>query len=97
MFVYGTDPSLNNNATTISQSVGSGTTALAVSAPVFGLQPATTYYFEVVALGPGGATNGSILSFTTTAAAAAGDDHLAPDAADDQGHERRGKEAEDEE
>ena len=71
-FVYGTDPMLmTGTTTTAAQSIGSGTSAVAVNAALTGLQPGTTYYEEVVATSAGGTTDGSILSFTTPAAASA--------------------------
>ena len=45
--------------------IGSGTSAVAVTAALTGLQPGTTYYDEVVATNAGGTTDGAILSFTT--------------------------------
>ena len=44
---------------------------MAVTAPLTGLTPKTTYYFEVVATNAVGTTVGAILSFTTAAAAPA--------------------------
>jgi hypothetical protein len=68
-FVYGTDPMLmTGTTTTAAQSIGSGTSAVAVNAALTGLQPGTTYYEEVVATNSVGTTNGRILSFTTAAA-----------------------------
>jgi phosphodiesterase/alkaline phosphatase D-like protein len=68
-FVYGTDPTLTSGTTTTAaQSIGSGTSAVAVAADLTGLQPATTYYVRVVATSAAGATQGAILSFTTAPA-----------------------------
>ncbi len=65
-FVYGTSPSLSTGTTTTTaQSIGGGTSAVPVTAPLTGLTPNTTYYFEVTATNAGGTTTGSILSFTT--------------------------------
>ena len=66
-FVYGTSPTLTSGTTTPVQSIGSGTSAQAVPAPVTGLTADTTYFFEVEATNAGGTTIGSILSFTTIA------------------------------
>lgn len=46
VFEYGTDPAALNQST-LSQALGGGTADLAVSAPLTGLQPSTTYYFRV--------------------------------------------------
>src|SRR5205085_631727 len=62
-FAYGTDTTLaTGTTTTAAQAVGSGTTDVAVTAPVTGLTPDTTYYFRVVATSAGGTTAGPILS-----------------------------------
>jgi hypothetical protein len=67
-FVYGTDSSLTTGTTTTTdQAIGSGTTGVAVTAPLTGLTPKTTYFFQVVATNAGGTTDGAILSFTTLA------------------------------
>jgi predicted secreted protein len=69
-FVYGTDSTtlLTTGMTTATQAIGSGTSAVAVTAALTGLQPGTTYYYEVVATSAGGTTDGGpILSFTTLA------------------------------
>ena len=66
VFVYGTDPALmTGTTTTTAQSIGSGTTAAAVTAALSGLQPGTKYYDEVMATNAGGTTTGGIQSFTT--------------------------------
>jgi PKD repeat protein len=52
-------------STTAPQDVGSGTTALAVSAALAGLSPHTTYHFRITATNPYGTTRGSDKSFTT--------------------------------
>ena len=70
-FVYGTDPTLTSGTTTTGQSIGSGTSAVAVNAALTGLTAGTKYYFEVEASSTGGTTTGSILNFTTTAAGTA--------------------------
>jgi hypothetical protein len=66
MFVYGTDPTLTTaTTTTAAQAIGSGTSAVPVSAALSGLQPGTTYYDKVIATSAGGTASGSIMSFTT--------------------------------
>ena len=46
-FVYGTEPtSTTGTTTTTAQSIGSGTSAVAVNAPLTGLDPGTTYYLR---------------------------------------------------
>jgi parallel beta-helix repeat protein len=68
-FVYGTDPSLSTGTTTTAgQAIGSGTSSVAVTAALTGLQPGTMYYDEVVATSADGTTIGAILSFTTVGA-----------------------------
>ncbi len=49
------------------QSVGSGSSAVPVSATVSGLSPGTVYHFRVVATNSGGSAFGDDQSFTTTA------------------------------
>lgn len=46
-----------------------GNVATSVSAPVSGLAPATTYYFQALASNSAGSDSGNVLSFTTPAAA----------------------------
>ncbi len=68
-FVYGTQPTLTTGtSTTADQSIGSGTTAVPVTATLTGLTPGTTYYFEPVAVSNGVTTLGPIQSFATTSA-----------------------------
>ena len=65
-FVYGTDPTLKASTTTsAAEPIGGWTSAVAVTAALTGLQPGTTYYYEIVATSGGGTVDGSILSFTT--------------------------------
>jgi hypothetical protein len=65
-FVYGTDPTLmSGTTTTTGQAIGSGTSAMAVTAALTGLEPGTTYYEQVVATSAEGTTDGAILSFST--------------------------------
>src|SRR5208337_1741470 len=67
-FVYGTDPQLTTGTTTTAaDAIGSGTSPVAVTAALTGLQPGTTYYDEVVGTNAGSTTVGPILSFTTPA------------------------------
>jgi len=67
--VYGIDPTLTAGTTaTDAQAIGSGTGAVAVTAPLLGLTPGTTYYFQVVATNALGTSDGSIFSFTTPTA-----------------------------
>ena len=44
---------------------GSGTTSVAVTQPIAGLQPLTVYHYRLVAISAGGATLGADKSFTT--------------------------------
>ena len=63
-FNYGTDItySLGKTPTT---AAGAGLTTVAAAATVSGLQPLTTYHFQLVALNAGGPTPGPDMSFTT--------------------------------
>ena len=71
-FIYGTNPTLlTGTTTTTGQAIGSGTSPVAVTAALTGLQPGTTYYDEVVGTSAGGTTPGAIVSFTTPGPAAA--------------------------
>jgi len=65
-FQWGTSTAYGN--TTPSQSLGSGTSATALSANLSGLAAATTYYYRVVATNSAGTVYGSAVSFTTTSA-----------------------------
>lgn len=64
-FAYGTNPTLTAQGTkrTVGQSIGAGTTAVAASASLSGLQAGVTYYFRAVATSRFGTTLGPILSF----------------------------------
>jgi hypothetical protein len=62
-YEYGLDT--NYGSSTSSQSVGSGTTATAVSAGISGLGAGTTYHYRVVAASATGTTQGADQSFTT--------------------------------
>jgi hypothetical protein len=63
-FEWGTDPSLGTFATTPAQTVGPGSSPIAVGTVVQSLTPGTTYYFRVVISTAGGTAVGAILSFT---------------------------------
>ena len=62
-FEYGTDPSLASSTSTLSKSVGSGTTSQSVNAALTGLSTGTTYYYRVAASNGSGTTKGSIANF----------------------------------
>ncbi len=63
-FEYGTSTSYGSKAS-CSQAVGSGEARVAVSAPLSGLSPGTTYYYRVVAKNTAGAAEGDPKTFTT--------------------------------
>ena len=62
-FEYGTTTGYGSQ--TASRSAGSGGTARAVSAPISGLRPGTTYHYRLVARNDAGTTRGADLTFTT--------------------------------
>ncbi len=62
-FEWGTTTSYGNITPT--QSIGSGTTNVNVSANITGLSPNTTYHYRVTALNANGTTNGLDAVFTT--------------------------------
>ena len=64
-FVYGTDSSLTTYDNTFPQSLPSVTGSFSINAPLIGLNPATTYYFRVVAQNSAGGQFGLIVNFTT--------------------------------
>jgi lysophospholipase L1-like esterase len=64
-FEYGTDPALSSSASTTSNAMGSGVTALPTSASISGLTPFRTYYYRVAAVNSGGTQKGVIRSFPT--------------------------------
>ena len=64
-FEYG--PTTAYGSSTAGQAVGSGNTPVAVSAPLSGLTPGTTYRFRAVAVNSQGTTTGTDNTFTTTA------------------------------
>ncbi len=63
-FEWGTDPTLATNSVTSTQSMGSGGSAAAITAPLSSLTPGTKYYFRTVGTNAGGTTKGTILNFT---------------------------------
>jgi streptogramin lyase len=66
-FEYGTSTSFGQKVPTSGVSVGSGTTAVAVSQALSGLPGGTTYYYRVVATTGKGTINGETRHFTTYA------------------------------
>jgi len=68
-FQYGTTSAYGS--TTATQGVGSGTSTIAVVAPITGLQPGTVYHFRLVATSAGGTSMGADESFATAPAAGA--------------------------
>jgi hypothetical protein len=64
-FEWGTDNTLSTCSTTSAQSIGSGTTDVALAENLTGLSPNTTYYYRIVGENSAGTVQGSILSFTT--------------------------------
>jgi hypothetical protein len=69
-FLYGVSSTLSGASQTVSQDLGSGTTATATSANLSSLNGGTQYYFQVVAQNNSGTTYGTISNFTTTTAQA---------------------------
>jgi phosphodiesterase/alkaline phosphatase D-like protein len=63
-FQYGTTAAYGHITTT--RSVGSGTTAVAVSEPLSGLAASTTYHYRIAAVNAGGTVVGRDMTFTTT-------------------------------
>lgn len=70
-FEWGTSNTLLTYAATSSQSLGSGTGAVAVTATLTGLNPSTTYYYRAVGQNSAGIQRGGILSLVTSGAAPA--------------------------
>jgi PKD repeat protein len=67
-FVWGTSVgSLTNSSPVVA--TATGTAAVPVSASISNLLPGTTYYYELVATDPGGASIGPVLSFVTLSSA----------------------------
>ena len=71
VFEWGTDSNLTTFTSTSSQPVGAGTTSVAITASLSGLNPVTKYYFRVVATNSAGTSRGTIVSFDTVAQAPA--------------------------
>ena len=65
-FEYGTDPSLVTFIKAADNAVGSGTTPVSVSQPIFGLTAGTAYYFRVTAQNSAGISTGTIESFAAS-------------------------------
>lgn len=61
-FQYGTTPTYGSTTPTFD--AGNGTTALTEAQSLNGLTPGTTYHYRIVAVGPGGTSNGSDQTFT---------------------------------
>jgi len=66
-FEWGTSSTLTISSSTSSQSIGAGTSALAVSANLTGLSANTTYYYRLAGQNSAGTQRDGILSFTTGA------------------------------
>jgi phosphodiesterase/alkaline phosphatase D-like protein len=69
VFEWGTDSNLTTFTSTLSQSLGAGTTSVAITASLTALTPGATYYFRVAATNSAGTTKGLIASFTPVAQA----------------------------
>ncbi len=65
-FQYGTSTSLGGKSPATVASVGSGTAAVAKTARLTGLSPATTYYYELVASNSAGTSTTPLETFKTT-------------------------------
>jgi hypothetical protein len=63
-FNYGLTPSYG--AATAARSAGSGTKAVPVTERVTGLEPGTTYHFQITGVSSAGAASGADISFTTS-------------------------------
>jgi hypothetical protein len=63
-FQYGTSETYGSSAS-CSAPPGSGSSPVAVSAPVAGLKPGSTYHFRIVATNAGGTSYGSDATFKT--------------------------------
>lgn len=67
-FQYGVTPTSIAESpwtSTASQSIGSGTSNVAINAPISGLSPGTTYYFTITSTNALGTSVGSTVTFTT--------------------------------
>lgn len=69
-FEYGTTTLYTN--TTPLQNLGSGTTVVDVNEPISGLTPGLTYHYRLVAINPGGRTNGNDVTFVAMAGSGGG-------------------------
>ena len=63
-FQWGTNADYGNT-TACAQTIGSGTTPVAVSANLTGLSPDTAYHYRILATNPGGTTYGTDQTFST--------------------------------
>ena len=64
-FEWGQDPNLVGATSTPDQPIGNGVASVAITVPLSGLAPSTTYRYRVVATSTAGTTYGSIGSFRT--------------------------------
>jgi phosphodiesterase/alkaline phosphatase D-like protein len=64
-FEWSTSSDLAGASSSVSQTAGSGTSPLAVSAQLTNLQPDTVYYFRVATSSRGHSDRGAIASFRT--------------------------------
>ncbi len=65
-FDYGTTTALGGKSPATVANVGSGSAAVAESAKLSGLSPATTYYYELIASNSAGTTTSPLETFKTT-------------------------------
>ncbi len=65
-FEYGTSSTLSSSSTTVSESIGEGTSTVNLNQSITGLSSNTTYYYRIVASNSAGMNRGSILSFETS-------------------------------
>jgi hypothetical protein len=70
-FEWGTRSDLASPTQTPPQSLATGSASQAISAPLAGLNPNTTYYFRAAASNAGGTVRGQVTSFATLAGAVA--------------------------
>jgi hypothetical protein len=69
-FAYGATASLGQ--TTTPKNIEAGAGAVAITAPLSGLQPGTTYYYRLIATNDGGTAQSSIVTATTPGVGAGG-------------------------
>lgn len=69
LFVYGSNSSLSPSRNTNIYDIGAGTSPLAISANIAGLESDRIYYFQVIASGTIGMVKGSVTTFHTPAVA----------------------------